>query len=191
MNLFLTTEETGIPSDYNAPISDSANWPEIIQFSYILSSKKGQVIEEGSFLIKPNKKPHSAIITITGISNNMLNIYGINFKEAFVRIERLFLIANTIISFNIQYRLSLIRAEYFRINGEDLIINNSLFDLGIKTINLCQLPSHRKKGEYRLPKLEDIHLALYNIDLKELHSVDKLKTAKKCFHKLPSKYKKY
>ena len=33
--LFFDTETTGLPSDYNAPINNSHNWPRLVQISWI------------------------------------------------------------------------------------------------------------------------------------------------------------
>ena len=54
MFLIFDTETTGLPKKWNAPISDSANWPRCIQLAWQLHDNNGKLINNNSCLINPN-----------------------------------------------------------------------------------------------------------------------------------------
>ena len=53
MYLIFDTETTGLPKKWNAPITDSDNWPRCVQLAWQLHDSKGALISDHSYLIKP------------------------------------------------------------------------------------------------------------------------------------------
>ena len=53
MFLIFDTETTGLPKKWNAPLSDSENWPRCVQIAWQIHDFSGECIENRSFLIKP------------------------------------------------------------------------------------------------------------------------------------------
>ena len=51
MYLIFDTETTGLPRNYNAPISDSENWPRAVQIAWQLHNEKGALLEHKDFLM--------------------------------------------------------------------------------------------------------------------------------------------
>jgi DNA polymerase-3 subunit epsilon len=51
--LFFDTETTGLPQDWKAPVSDTNNWPRIVQIAWVLSSQDDGQLESKDFIIKP------------------------------------------------------------------------------------------------------------------------------------------
>ena len=54
MYLIFDTETTGLPKKWNAPISDSENWPRCVQLAWQLHDKNGKLISHQSSIIKPD-----------------------------------------------------------------------------------------------------------------------------------------
>ena len=54
MYLIFDTETTGLPKRYNAPVSDSDNWPRCIQIAWQLHDAMGNLIEHQDYLVKPD-----------------------------------------------------------------------------------------------------------------------------------------
>ena len=54
MYLVFDTETTGLPKKWNAPLSDSENWPRCVQLAWQLHDSKGILISSHSYLIKPD-----------------------------------------------------------------------------------------------------------------------------------------
>jgi DNA polymerase-3 subunit alpha len=53
MYLIFDTETTGLPRNYNAPVSDTDNWPRCVQIAWQLHGKYGELLEHKDFLIIP------------------------------------------------------------------------------------------------------------------------------------------
>ena len=53
MYLIYDTETTGLPRDWNAPITDSDNWPRCVQIAWQLHDELGELVEVKNFIIKP------------------------------------------------------------------------------------------------------------------------------------------
>ena len=53
MYLIYDTETTGLPKDYNAPLTDVDNWPRLVQLAWQLHDGKGNLINQGNKIVKP------------------------------------------------------------------------------------------------------------------------------------------
>ena len=53
MYLIFDTETTGLPKRWNAPISDTDNWPRCIQIAWQLHDELGNLIEHQDYLVQP------------------------------------------------------------------------------------------------------------------------------------------
>src|SRR5688572_3519575 len=53
MYLIFDTETTGLPKNYDAPLSDSDNWPRCIQIAWQLHDAQGYLMEAKNLIIKP------------------------------------------------------------------------------------------------------------------------------------------
>ena len=54
MYLTFDSETTGLPKNFKAPISDSENWPRLVQLAWQINDKEGKLINNKSFLVKPD-----------------------------------------------------------------------------------------------------------------------------------------
>ena len=81
MYLIFDTETTGLPKKWNAPVTDSDNWPRCIQLAWQLHDKSGKLTSSNSFLIKPDNFdiPFESE-KVHGISTACKNI-GLNLDE--------------------------------------------------------------------------------------------------------------
>ena len=82
MFLIFDTETTGLPKKWNAPISDSDNWPRCVQLAWQLHDIKGDLISNHSYLLKPEgfTIPFEAE-KIHGISTDLASKIGKNINE--------------------------------------------------------------------------------------------------------------
>ena len=82
MYLIFDTETTGLPKNWNAPITDSDNWPRAIQIAWQLHDSMGKVLEHQDYLIKPDgfDIPYDAE-RIHGISTELAQRDGIALQE--------------------------------------------------------------------------------------------------------------
>ena len=53
MYLIYDTETTGLPKNFSAPVSDSENWPRLVQVAWQLHNDMGELIEVKNFIVRP------------------------------------------------------------------------------------------------------------------------------------------
>ena len=82
MYLIFDTETTGLPKNWNAPISNVDNWPRCVQLAWQLHDEMGHLIEYQDFLIQPEgfNIPYDAE-QIHGISTGLAQEKGRPLKE--------------------------------------------------------------------------------------------------------------
>ena len=51
MYIIFDTETTGLPRNWNAPITDTDNWPRVIQIAWQVHNDMGELIEHKDYLI--------------------------------------------------------------------------------------------------------------------------------------------
>jgi hypothetical protein len=78
MYIIFDTETTGLPKNFNAPYTDTDNWPRCIQLAWQLHDENGVLIEAKDYIIKPNgfDIPFDAE-RIHGISTELANEIGV------------------------------------------------------------------------------------------------------------------
>ena len=54
MYIIFDTETTGLPRNWNAPITDTDNWPRVVQIAWQLHDEMGKLIESKDYLIQPD-----------------------------------------------------------------------------------------------------------------------------------------
>jgi DNA polymerase-3 subunit alpha len=54
MYIIFDTETTGLPKSWNAPITDTDNWPRVVQLAWQLHDEMGRLIEAKDYLIDPD-----------------------------------------------------------------------------------------------------------------------------------------
>ena len=78
MYLIFDTETTGLPKRWDAPITDTNNWPRCIQIAWQLHDDMGNLIEHQDYLVQPDgfNIPYDAE-RIHGISTELAQAEGI------------------------------------------------------------------------------------------------------------------
>jgi DNA polymerase III epsilon subunit-like protein len=197
MYLFIDTETTGLPKDYKAPCSDSANWPRMVQLSTLLYDKGANLIKSGNYIIRPDGFEIPANVSaLHGITQARALAEGVSLTSA---ISGLFLdleFARVLIGHNIDFDRSIIGAEIYRIFPKEkspLIVRDKLTIAGgrkiICTMNagtdFCKFPG-KFEGKYKWPKLAELHKALFNgEDFAEAHnSTADVQATAKCFFEM-------
>ena len=82
MYIIFDTETTGLPRDWNAPITDTENWPRVVQIAWQLHDEMGRVLEHKDYLIKPDGYdiPFDSE-QIHGISTELATEHGISIQD--------------------------------------------------------------------------------------------------------------
>ncbi len=183
MYLFFDTETTGLPKNYKAPVTDTNNWPRMVQLAWHIYNKDGIMIESSDYIIKPEgyiipkevSKLHG-ISTERAISEgHELQLVLEQFNDKISKTE--FLVAH-----NMAFDEKIVGAEFVRKNIESKILKKKRICTMQASVDYCQIPGNYG---YKWPKLSELHKILFGKDFTDAHnaSVDIAATAR-CFWKL-------
>ena len=184
MYLIFDTETTGLPKKWNAPVSDSDNWPRCIQLAWQLHDETGKLSSNSSFLIKPeNFDIPFESEKVHGISTALAMKDGLDLKEVINR----FLIdlkkSKYLVGHNVKFDINIIGAELYRLgivsNFSQLKVIDTCTEI---TANLCKLPGGRS-GKFKFPTLIELHDFLFRDSFEHAHnaSADVEATARSFF----------
>ena len=141
MYLIFDTETTGLPKKWNAPISDSENWPRCVQLAWQLHDNNGKLISNQSSIIKPegfdipfeSQKVH-------GISTILATKIGENLNDVLKKFNSDLSKSKYIIGHNLKFDINIVGAEFFRLKIDNSLNEKSILDTCTeKTANLCQI----------------------------------------------------
>ena len=178
--LVFDTETTGLPKKRNQPLTDTKNWPYIVQISWVVYD----VMESSIKTINDNiiKLPENVTVPeestkIHGITNDMMLERGENIKK----ILKMFLMdcanCDLIVAHNIQFDENIISVESIRNYGTNVMSQ-------INTPRYCTMKKSIKKFK-KYVKLEYLHKQLFNQELRNLHnSLNDVYVCLRCFIKI-------
>ena len=171
MYLIFDTETTGLPKKWNAPITDSDNWPRCVQLAWQLHDSKGALISDHSYLIKPeNFNIPFESEQIHGISTELANKIGVDLDEVLNKFISDLSSAGFIIGHNVKFDLNIIGAELFRINSDVNLLEKDILDTCTElTANICKLPGGRG-GKFKFPTLIELYSFLFDESFSEAHN---------------------
>lgn len=170
MYLVFDTETTGLPKSFNAPVSDSENWPRMVQIAWQLHDDDGNLVENQDYIIKPEGYdiPFNAT-RIHGISTKMALNEGRDLQEVLEEFSEVLKKTRIAAGHNIDFDYNIVGAEFFRKDMENLLENLPSADTMQLGTNYCQLPGG-KGGKYKSPKLEELYEKLYGKKFDEAHN---------------------
>jgi len=187
MFLIFDTETTGLPKSYKAPLSDSANWPRVVQLAWQLHDASGAVVEHYEYLVKPEgfTIPFESE-RIHGISTALAEKEGIALHELLDLFETALEKASFVVGQNIDFDINIMGAELYRADRPTAqLTDKPVLDTCTETTaQICQLPGGRG-GRFKLPTLTELHQHLFGAGFDEAHnaSADVEATAR-CFFEL-------
>ena len=186
MYLIFDTETTGLPKRWDAPITDTDNWPRCIQIAWQLHDAMGNLIESEDYLVKPEgfNIPYDAE-KIHGISTELAEEQGVALSEVLEKFNIALGKTKFVVGQNVKFDLNIMGAEFVR---ED--VTNQLQELPVldtcteHTASLCQLPGGRY-GKFKLPTLTELHQYLFNKPFSEAHNATAdVEATTRCFLEL-------
>lgn len=170
MYLIFDTETTGLPQNFNAPLSDSDNWPRMMQIAWQLHDENGELIENQDYIIKPEGYdiPFNAT-RIHGISTKMAQEQGRDLQEVLEEFTEVLKKTKVVAGHNIDFDYKIVGAELFRKGIENTLEKTLSADTMELGTDFCQL-SGGKNGRYKSPKLEELYEKLYGKKFDEAHN---------------------
>ena len=171
MYLIFDTETTGLPKKWNAPLTDSENWPRCIQIAWQIHDAAGTVISHEDYLIQPDGYtiPFDSE-QIHGISTALAEAQGVPLDEVLEKFHKALDEVDYVVGHNVSFDRNIMGAEYLRSGLEDVLENKAVVDTCTEeTAQLCQLPGGRG-GKFKLPTLSELYRFLFQESFMEAHN---------------------
>ena len=186
MYLIFDTETTGLPKRWDAPASDTDNWPRCVQVAWQLHDEMGGLIVQYDALVRPEgfNIPYDAE-QIHGISTDLALGQGKPLEEVLEAFRQALGQTKFLVGQNVGFDISVLGAECYRSLGSNPLEPFPVLDTCTEeTAALCQLPGGRG-GKFKLPTLTELHQHLFGEPFEEAHnaSADVEATAR-CFLEL-------
>jgi DNA polymerase-3 subunit alpha len=186
MYLIFDTETTGLPKRWDAPITDTNNWPRCIQIAWQLHDDMGNLIEHQDYLVKPEgfNIPYDAE-RIHGISTELAEAEGISLAEVLEKFNEALGKAKFIVGQNLGFDVNIMGAELYRMGVDSPMASMPVLDTCTEvTASLLKLPGGRG-GKFKLPTLTELHSYLFNVPFAEAHNATAdVEATTRCFLEL-------
>ncbi|PIQ48405.1 MAG: DNA polymerase III subunit alpha [Cytophagales bacterium CG12_big_fil_rev_8_21_14_0_65_40_12] len=169
MYLIFDTETTGLPKNYNAPVSDLENWPRLVQLAWQLHDAKGKLISAQNFIVKPEgfTIPYNSQ-QIHGISTERALEEGQDLNTVLGHFSKDLAQAEVAVGHNIEFDLNIVGAEYLRAEKPNQLESVASIDTKEVATDFCAIPGGRG-GKFKWPTLTELHQKLFGEGFGDAH----------------------
>ena len=185
MYLFFDTETTGLPKNYKAPITDSKNWPRMVQIAWQQYDLSQNLIAEKMYIIKPEGYtiPVEAS-NVHGISTEQALAEGHDLKSILELFADAIAKTDYLAAHNISFDEKIVGAEFVRKSFKTKWFSKKQICTMKASTNYCELPSKNGYG-YKWPNLMELHKKLFGFGFEEAHNAAAdIGATAKCFWEL-------
>ncbi len=171
MYLIFDTETTGLPKRWDAPITDTSNWPRCIQIAWQLHDEMGRLVEHQDYLISPDgfNIPYDAE-RIHGISTELAQANGVSLQDVLEKFNHALSKAKFIVGQNVTFDVNIMGCEFHRFEMDSPLSKMRVLDTCTEvSASILQLPGGRG-GKFKLPTLTELHQYLFNKPFSEAHN---------------------
>ncbi|MDR2122341.1 MAG: DNA polymerase III subunit alpha [Flavobacteriaceae bacterium] len=168
--LVFDTETTGLPANASAPVSDSDNWPRMVQIAWQLHDENGNLLENHDYIIKPENYdiPFNAQ-KIHGISTEKALEEGHDLRTILEQFHAVLKENPILVGQNISFDIPIVGAEFYRKSIDNNIAELPLIDTAQEGTSFCALPGGMGGG-FKYPKLSELYKKLFGHSFDEAHN---------------------
>lgn len=169
MYLIFDTETTGLPKNYNAPLTDFENWPRLVQLAWQLHANDGSLISSENFIVKPEGFT---------IPFNSQKIHGISTQRALEEGHELTTVlekftadvkkTKAVIGHNVEFDNNIVGCEYLRTSKHNILADTKAIDTKEEATDFTAIPGGRG-GKFKWPTLTELHTKLFGIPFDDAH----------------------
>lgn len=185
MYLIFDTETTGLPRNFNAPITDLDNWPRVVQLAWQLHDEAGELVSQQDFIIQPDgfNIPFESE-RVHGISTELARAVGEPLTTVLECFRKDLAKANFMVGHNLKFDINVLGCEFVR-HGQDTPLTKPVLDTCTeRSALLCQIPGGRG-GKFKLPTLTELHEFLFGEAFNEAHNATAdVESTTRCFLEL-------
>lgn len=186
MFLFFDTETNGLPADYNAPATDTDNWPRIVQLAYSVRDRAGKTLFERDVIIRPDgwEIPDDMI---HGISHAQALQDGVPVAPEVTSFLDWVEKCDYLVAHNLNFDYPVFAAEYIRaVRAGTVQVRKAKIEKICtmrSTVEFCKIPG--RFGKYKWPRLSELHGELFGCDFEGAHNaMFDVDATVKCFFEL-------
>ncbi len=162
--LFFDTETTGLPADYKAPLTDSANWPRMVQLAWIVTDIKGETIDEQSAIIRPDGFViPDDVAKIHGISQSWAELKGLPLRNVMEDFDAALCCVPLAVAHNVKFDQAIVGAERVRLGMPWNFLTGFKCTMASGTA-FTKLPKNK------WPTLQELHLCLFGKEFDGAHN---------------------
>ncbi len=189
MYLIFDTETTGLPKRYDAPITDTDNWPRCVQISWQLHDAMGNLVDHQDYLVQPDgfNIPYESE-QIHGISTALAEQEGVPLPTVLEKFNEALSKAKFVVGQNVDFDINVMGCEFYRSDVDNPLQELPVLDTCTEhTAELCKIPGGRG-GKFKLPTLTELHEFLFGEPFAEAHNATAdVEATTRCFFELVRK----
>lgn len=184
--LVFDTETTGMPRNWNAPISDVNNWPRVVQLAWILVDSEGNEIDRKDRIIKPDGYSIPPDVTrIHGISTDRAIQEGAELPFVLDEFETALNKSDVVVAHNIDFDYKVLGSEFYRLKNRNPMDQYEQICTMKESTDYCAIPN---RFGYKWPSLSELHRKIFGRSFEEAHNaVVDVEVCKNCFLELRNK----
>ena len=170
MFLIYDTETTGLPSNWKAPLTDSENWPRLVQLAWQLHDVNGKLLSRGNKIVKPDgfTIPFTSA-KIHGITTERAEAEGHLLSDVLAEFEKDLDKATYVMGHNIEFDINIVGAELHRIGQSfEGLVGMGSIDSKQEGTDFCAIPGGRG-GRFKWPTLTELHTKLFGEGFGDAH----------------------
>lgn len=169
MYIIFDTETTGLPRDFDAPITDLDNWPRLVQLAWQLHDERGKLLSQQNHIVKPVgfTIPYNAE-KIHGISTKRALEEGKNLQEVLGFFQEDLKRATYLVGHNVDFDIKVTGAEFLRKEIPTDFLSKKGLDTKDISTDFCAIPGG-KGGKYKWPTLTELHQKLFGVGFDSAH----------------------
>lgn len=171
MFLIFDTETTGLPRNYNAPVTDLDNWPRMVQVAWQLHDRNGRLLHNASIIVRPEGYtiPFNAV-QVHGITTERAQAEGRELAAVLGEFAAAVAKADYVCGHNIDFDINIVGAEFVRAGLPNHFEGRRVIDTkSDETTQFCALPGGRG-GKFKWPTLTELYSKLFNSTFEEAHN---------------------
>lgn len=186
MIIVFDTETTGVPKNYKAPVTDTENWPRLVQLAFAVHHPVSMARAfEANLIIKPEgfSIPVEAS-DIHGITTREAEVNGVDLVIAMNLFCRCLEVCDTIVGHNIGFDEKIMGAEMVRTGIKPAKADRTKICTMNASTKFCALPAKNGRG-YKWPKLQELHKKLFDSEFDGAHdAMEDVNATVRCFYAL-------
>ena len=169
MFLVFDTETTGLPKNWKAPITDTDNWPRMVQLAWQCHDIEGNFLFAKNHVITPEGYTiPDDVVAVHGISTEIAHEKGISLKDALIDFMADVAKSKFIIGHNVNFDINIVGCELVRCEmDEQALVNAPMLDTMTGSKEFCNLT---RGGKLKNPTLTELHIKLFKVAFEEAHN---------------------